>query len=143
MDDAVAYSGAIDFLAWAREERRDLVIVSHRTRRPFLGRPYDLHDAARKWVNKFLIDRPQPLISGAETYFEPTKKEKLARIAGLDLDVFIDDLPEILLADEFPRRTARVLFDPDGTYPANDRLPVCASWGEIKRHVQDTWKTRN
>jgi hypothetical protein len=143
MDDAIAYSGAIDFLAWAREERRDLVIVSHRTRRPFLGHPYDLHDAARKWVNKFLIDRPQPLIGAAETYFEPTKKEKLARIAGLDLDVFIDDLPEILLADEFPGRTARVLFDPDGTYPANDRLPAFASWGEIKRHVQDTWKTRN
>jgi hypothetical protein len=57
--------------------------------------------------------------------------------------VFIDDLPEILLADEFPGRTARVLFDPDGTYPANDRLPAFASWGEIKRHVQDTWKTRD
>jgi hypothetical protein len=67
MDDAIAYSGAIDFLAWAREERRDLVIVSHRTRRPFLGHPYDLHDAARKWVHKFLIDRPQPLIGAAET----------------------------------------------------------------------------
>jgi hypothetical protein len=143
MDDAVAYSGAIDFFAWAKAERRNLLIVSHRTRHPFVGHPYDLHDAARKWVNKFLIDRPQPLISVSETYFEPTKKEKLARIAGLDLDVFIDDLPEILLADEFPRRTARVLFDPDGTSPANDQLHVFASWDQIKQHIRDTWKTRD
>jgi hypothetical protein len=143
MDDAVAYSGAIDFLAWAQAEHRDLVIVSYRTRRPFLGHPYDLHEAARNWVSKFLTDRPQPLIRGADVYFELTKKEKLARISALKLDVFIDDLPEILLADEFPRRTARVLFDPDGTYPENDRLPAFTSWDQIKRHVRHTWKTHD
>jgi len=142
MDDAVAYPGAIDFLAWAKAEHKDLVIVSHRTRRPFLGHPYDLHDAARKWVSKFLVDRPQPLIKIADVYFELTKQEKLARIGGLDLDVFIDDLPEILLDEEFPGRTARVLFDPEEMYPANDRLPAFASWDQIKRHVWDTWKTR-
>jgi hypothetical protein len=143
MDDAVAYSGAIGFLAWAQAEHRDLVIVSYRTRRPFLGHPYDLHEAARNWVSKFLTDRPQPLIRGADVYFELTKKEKLARISALKLDVFIDDLPEILLADEFPRRTARVLFDPDGAYPANDRLPAFTSWDQIKRHVRHTWKTHD
>jgi hypothetical protein len=142
MDDAVAYPGAIDFFTWARAEHMDLVIVSHRTRRPFLGHPYDLHEAARKWVSRFLIDQAQPLIEEDDVYFELTKHEKLARIGTLNLDTFIDDLPEILLAEEFPARTARILFDPDGTHPADHRLPAFASWDRIKQHMLDTWKTR-
>ena len=105
MDDAVAYPGAIDFFAWARTEGIDLAIVSHKTRYPFLGHPYNLHDAAREWVTRLLIDRPRPLINEADVYFELTKQEKLARISGLSLDFFIDDLPEILLADGLDRKS--------------------------------------
>jgi hypothetical protein len=142
MGEAVAYPGVIDFFAWVRAEGISLVIVSHKTRHPFLGYPYDLHEAARGWVTKFLIDRPQSLIHEADVYFELTKQEKLARIAGLDLDWFIDDLPEILLAEEFPNRTSRMLFDPDGKLPSDERFLVFRSWEEIKRHVQGLWTKR-
>jgi hypothetical protein len=142
MDDAVAYPGAIDFFAWARSANMDLAIVSHKTRRPILGHPYDLHEAARRWVAKILIDRPGPLIDEADVHFELTKEAKLARISALGLDFFIDDLPEILLADAFPDRTARILFDPDGTYAGNE-LPALLSWDDIKKYFQDKWTKRN
>jgi len=142
MDDAIAYPGAMDFFSWARAEGIHLAIVSHKTHHPFVGRPYDLHDAARKWVARILIDRPVPLIDAVDVYFELSKQEKLARISGLDLDFFVDDLPEILLADEFPVRTAPILFDPDGSYPADDQLPAFPSWALIKQHIQDKWTTR-
>jgi hypothetical protein len=143
MDDAVAYSGAIDFFSWARIQGLDLAIVSHKTRYPFIGHPYDLHEAARSWVTRFLIDRPQPLIKEVDVYFEVTKEEKLARISELGLDFFIDDLPEILLAPRFPPRTARMLFDPDGSYPTDSRLAAFPSWNHIKQHLQSKWTTRD
>lgn len=135
MGEAAAYPGAIDFFAWARAARMDVFIVSHKTRHPFLGHPYDLHQAAHGWVRKSLTGRPQSLIEEACVYFELTREEKLARIAALDLDCFIDDLPEILLAAEFPPRTARLLFDPDGTLPPDARMRAFRSWPELRRHI--------
>ena len=139
MDEAVAYPGAIDFFDWARTERIDLAIVSHKPRHPILGYPYDLHEAARGWVAKFLIQIKQPLINAADVYFEPTKQDKLARISSLDLDCFIDDLPEILLAAGFPTRTSGLLFDFDGTHAGNKRIPAFRSWNQLKRHVESLW----
>ena len=72
MDDAVAYPGATDFFTWARAEGIDLVIISHKTRRPFLGPPHDLHEAARGWVRRFLAAPPRPLIKESAVFFEPT-----------------------------------------------------------------------
>ena len=142
MEDAVAYPGVIVFFAWARAAGVSLAIVSHKTRYPFLGHPYDLHEAARGWVNKFLIGGADPLIAAHDVYFEFTKSEKLARIAQLDLDYFIDDLPEILLAEDFPGRTGRILFDPDGTHAADARMVSFSEWDRINGYLQGKWKTR-
>jgi len=139
MDEAVAYPGAIDFFDWARAERIDLAIVSHKTLHPILGYPYDLHEAARGWVGKFLIQIKQPLINAADVYFEPTKQQKLARINALDLDCFIDDLPEILRATGFPARTSGLLFDCDGTLAGDARIPAFRSWNQLKRHIESLW----
>ena len=140
MDEAAAYPGAIDFFTWARAEGLDLVIVSHKTRRPFLGQEYDLHEAARDWVRKFLV--AQPLIDEADVYFELTREEKLARIAALELDYFIDDLPEIFLAAEFPARTTGLLFDPDGALAGDGRVPAFRSWQQLRHHIETQWTKR-
>lgn len=139
VEEAAAYPGAIDFLTWARAAGLGLVIISHKTRRPFLGHAYDLHEAARGWVRKFLAVPPQPLIDEADVYFELTKEDKLARIAALELDCFIDDLPEILLAAEFPARTVGLLFDPDGVLIDNRRIPAFRSWQQLRQHIESQW----
>jgi hypothetical protein len=141
MEDAVAYPGVIDFFEWARAAGVSLAIVSHKTRHPFLGRAYDLHEAARGWVNKFLLGEADPLIDTHDVYFELTKSEKIARIARLELDYFIDDLPEILIAENFPGCTGRILFDPDANHPVDARMAVFSEWNQINGYLHSKWTT--
>ena len=130
MGDVRAFPGAIEFMLRARAAGHDLAIVSHKTRWPFLGEKHDLHAAARAWIDENLVAGDAPLVPAV--HFELTKEDKLRRIAALGCDAFIDDLPEILLAPEFPRGTARLLFDPDSHHGAAQAdLRVMRSWDEI------------
>ena len=43
-------------------------------------------------------------------FFEETRAAKLARIDAIQCDIFIDDLPEVLLDPAFPARTERLWF---------------------------------
>src|SRR4051812_19996134 len=47
MNDAEAYPGALAFLTWAQTCGIPVSIISHKTKHPFLGPRYDLHEAAR------------------------------------------------------------------------------------------------
>lgn len=114
MDEARAYDGVIEFCTDAVERGDELFIVSHKTRHPFIGPQYDLHAAARAWIETHLVVGGSPLARPERVFFELTKAEKIARIASCDCDVYVDDLPEILLAADFPPSTTRVLFDPEG-----------------------------
>lgn len=136
MDDAVANPGVLTFLRWAHVAGAFVNIISHKTRHPFLGEPYDLHQAARDWIGAVLVSAAEPLIQAQDVYFEITKTAKLARIAQLELDYFIDDLPEILLDEAFPDRTGRILFDPDGMHLRDSRMVSFATWDEIAVYLE-------
>lgn len=134
MDEAAGYPGAVDFIGGAVDAGHQVAIVSHKTKFPLRGPQHDLHAAARSWAERHLCVAGKPLIPPAQVFFELTREEKLARIGALDCDVFIDDLPEIFLADAFPRATRRILFDPDAHH-ANAAIgpaAVCKSWAEIR-----------
>lgn len=139
MDEAAMYAGARDFLHWARANRVATAIVSHKTRYPFAGPKYDLHQAARDWVAHHLRDESGPLVDPANVFFELTKEEKLARIGALGCTHFIDDLPEILLAADFPARTERILFDPDSHHGSLAGVVRATHWQEVWNHVEDAW----
>jgi hypothetical protein len=133
MEEADAYPGVLGFLAWARDAGIDVSVVSHKTRRPFIGPEYDLHEAARGWVQIHLIGEGQNMVRPDQVFFELTMEEKLARIARANCDWFIDDLPEILRADSFPADTGKILFDPDGHHSGSDVLTTIKSWEEMLR----------
>jgi hypothetical protein len=134
MDEAAAYPGAIEFIDWALHEGHTISIVSHKTRHPFLGPRHDLHAAARGWIIGHLP--PSPRIG---VFFELTKAEKLARIAFSGCDVFIDDLPEILLADDFPQATTAILFDPETQHGQfGGKLQRYDSWSLIYQHFSQS-----
>jgi len=138
MDEALAYPGVIEFLRWAGQAGHELAIVSHKTKHPFLGPQYDLHAAARAWVDRHLIENGSPLIPAEQVFFELTKEEKLARIGDFGCDVFLDDLPEILQASGFPASTRRILFDPE-IHHAAAALPgitVIQSWDGFRQCLQ-------
>jgi hypothetical protein len=117
MDLASLYPGVLSFFSQAVRLGHDILIVSHKTARPLMGPPYDLHAAARGFLAANGVAGQGAMIGDDKVFFELTKEDKIARIAALHLDAFIDDLPEILLMPGFPARTDRLLFDPDACWP--------------------------
>lgn len=139
MDEAQAYPGVIDCLKWARVNGISMSIVSHKTKYPILGKQYDLHEAARHWISLYLNDADGPLIPPDRVYLEPTKEAKCKCITDTCCTVYVDDLPEILLAQGFPASADKVLFDPDGHHAAQD-LPRAANWSEVRSRLETLWR---
>lgn len=132
MDLAAPYEGASAFIQAARSAGYDVFIVSHKTRHPMMGPKHDLHAAARGFLAAQGIAGPNGEIPDSHAHFELTKEEKIARAVSLDLQVFIDDLPEILAMPGWPDSVRRILFDPEGHTP-------CGEWKgrTFERHA--TW----
>jgi hypothetical protein len=113
MELASPYPGFGEFVASARQTGHDLFIVSHKTRHPILGPRHDLHAAARGFlIERGLVGAGRRQINPANVFFELTKETKVARIAMLGCEAFIDDLPEIFASPDFPGTARRILFDP-------------------------------
>lgn len=136
MEEAEAYPGVIDFFRWARANGVPLCIVSHKTLHPFIGPNYDLHQAARGWIETHLVDQQGPLIAPERVFFELTKEAKWNRIGATGCGWFIDDLPEILLAERFPSGIERILFDPESHHSSVAGLARMTAWADIKRHFE-------
>jgi hypothetical protein len=113
MDLAFPYEGVAEFVREAAMRRHELFIVSHKTRHPMIGPRHDLHAAARGFLEARGFIAPDG-VPADRVFFELTKAEKLARIAALGCDVFIDDLPELIADPAFPPATRAILFDPAG-----------------------------
>src|SRR3990167_1375213 len=56
MVEAEAYPNALKTIKRLKQAGYTLAIVSHKTRHPYLGEKYDLHAAARSWIEKNLRD---------------------------------------------------------------------------------------
>ncbi len=128
MGEAEAFAGAIELLHTARGHGCELFIVSHKTRTPIIGPDYDLHAAARAWL---AANISETLVPPHRAYFELTKEQKLARIAACGCMIFIDDLPEILLAPTFPGYIGRWLFDPTQAFANVSGVKRFNAWGEL------------
>ncbi|WP_457488575.1 hypothetical protein [Tardiphaga sp. P5_C10] len=128
------YSGFADFVPAARRAGHELFIVSHKTKHPMLGPKHDMHAAARGFlVARGVMGEGEGQIAPANVFFELTKEEKVARAASLGCEVFIDDLPEILVMAGFPNGMRRVLFDPENQFAGREAAGVerLTSWAAI------------
>jgi hypothetical protein len=143
MAQAKAFPGVIDFIRRARAEHAQVVIISHKTKYPFLGHQYDLHAAANDWIDIALRPDESPLVGADQVFFELTKEEKIARIAACDCDYFIDDLPEILKMPGYPEKTGRLLFDPERNHDDQGVTARFATWAELQAFFEEIWKRRN
>ena len=136
MIDAAAFPGVLDFLERLVRARIPVCIISHKTRHPYLGPKYDLHEAALAWLDKNGIFDPQRVgMFRGQVYFELTKQAKLARIASVGCTHFIDDLPELLGEPGFPRGVVRLLFDPNDVHPDNALFMRLLSWHQVPHEL--------
>jgi hypothetical protein len=141
MKDVEAFPGALDFFAAATRTGVPVYIISHKTKFPYRGPRYDLHAAAREWLDsRGFFDKARIGLGADQVFFVETKEEKLRRIGQLGCTHFIDDLVELLSEDAFPRSTKRILFSP-GPQPAappfmEAAIRVVHSWREIQDYFQ-------
>jgi hypothetical protein len=124
MDLAAPYPYFDQFLALCHRKQIPLSIISHKTRYPFLGPKYDLHQAAYSWIQKHFSSIP-PI------FFELTLSDKLKRINTENCSIFIDDLPELLAEKDFPPHVQKVLFDPHHLYSPNGAYSYVHSWPDL------------
>lgn len=136
MDLVSPYPGFDAFVAAAAAAGHDLYVVSHKTRHPILGPKHDMHAAARAFLRDRQLTGTQA-IPEANVFFELTKEEKIARAASLDVDVFIDDLAEILAMPGLPARTRPILFDPDGYNRDKTSFERHENWPSISAALLD------
>jgi hypothetical protein len=130
IEHASLFEGVERFLAlcWVRPAV-SVVIVSHKTELAHHDpQRTNLRSAALGWLDArgffaesgFGLDR-------REVYFEATRDEKVARVTATGCDVFVDDLPEVLLHPGMPAACRKILF----AEASHDGLERYGSWHEI------------
>lgn len=136
MQDATPFPCALECLARLVKHGIMVCIISHKTRYPYMGPKYDLHQSAQQWLEQQGFFDPARIgLSSGQVYFELTKQEKLDRIAKVGCTHFIDDLPEFLAEPGFPAGVERILFDPNKNHPTDHRFRRITSWMEIEEII--------
>lgn len=133
MDLAVPCPGAREFVLAGRAAGHRIFIVSHKTRYPMLGPKYDLHASALKFLDEHRFVGSDAVSSG-DIFLEPRREEKVARIAALGCQVFIDDLPDVLACPRLPAGMRAILFDPGHDFGAAPFETHC-DWARIAAAV--------
>jgi hypothetical protein len=135
MHKAEMIAGVAAFLRKAREQGARVMIVSHKTEfGHFDPDRVPLRTAAMDWmVAQGFFGEMGFGLAPEDVFFEGTRAEKVARIASLGLDVFVDDLEEVFLEPSFPEHVARVLYAPERQAPGP--FVTCRSWDDVAHHV--------
>jgi hypothetical protein len=129
MAEAEPFPGVIEFFQACRESGTPVYIISHKTRYPYLGQRYDLHQAALEWLDTHGFFAPDRInLPRERVFFTLTKEDKLTTIRQSGCTHFIDDLPEFLLEPAFPAAVGRVLFDPNNRYPDSCQYLRVRDW---------------
>ena len=131
---AQPFEGAIETMLKLVEAGHDLMIVSHRSRHPYAGKPHDLHSSAKRWVFEILQSKGLFRREGSVRFLE-TRDKKIELIGQMRFDAFIDDLPEVLNAPKFPVNTRKIMFKPDGSSSATRKEITISAWPDLYRYL--------
>ena len=127
---AEAYPGMRETLGELARRNIPMCIVSHKTRTPYLGEPWDLHAAARSWLTHQGFHSTDGLgWREGQVFFELTKEEKAARIVTLGCTHYVDDLPEILAM--LPDSIQKILFAPTDVFYRHPAWQVMTKWLDL------------
>ena len=75
-----------------KDKGYQISIISHKTKHPYMGPKYDLHESAIEWLKKHkFFDQTFLNLRREDIYFEETKERKIERIKKLGCTHYIDD----------------------------------------------------
>lgn len=129
--------GVAGFLLKCKLVNHEVFIVSHKTEfGHFDPEKISLRREAMKWMTERRFFDPDYFdIKKENVFFADTREEKVERIAQLECDYFIDDLPEVFAEKKFPHGTKKILYGYyDGTAFSNIITPMNC-WGDISDYA--------
>lgn len=119
--EAEPAAGMLKTLSELHQRGIPMVLVSHKTRTPYKGPAYDLHQAALSWLEKHGFFAPDSLgWSRDQVFFEESKQAKVRRIETQGCTHYVDDLPEIL--EMLPSSIQTILYDPNSSHSNHKSL---------------------
>lgn len=115
-------------------------IVSHKTEYGhFDETKTNLHLAAISWLKERDILFHVAGITENDVYFAATLDEKVEKISTLKCDLFVDDLPAVLLHSSFPKDVAKVYYRQRDTRLKNETIMQYKDWHQITSLVIKSW----
>jgi hypothetical protein len=137
MHQAKLIEGVEAFLIRCRDAGADVFIVSHKTEfGHFDPDKINLRGAALEWMRNQGFFAPDKFgLSESAVFFEPTRAQKVAKIAALDCAHFIDDLEEVFREPSFPTSTRRHLFATVLKDSPDKSIQTHADWISISNAV--------
>ena len=127
MSYAEPFEHSVETMQILKTAGYSLCIVSHRSFTPYAGPAYDLHAAARAWIDENLA---LDLIVNSQAFFYETMEQKIAAIGALECEIFVDDLPIVLSNEVFPSTCQPILFDPEN-FHANVNFVRITHWNQL------------
>ena len=125
---ATIFEGVIQTLSALTEKGTKIVLISHKTRHPYIGPPYDLHAAALHWLEThYFFSKSGLAWSRSQVFFETTIQRKVERIHDQHCDFFLDDLQEVLRL--IPGNVQKIHFNPHKVKSRQHKM----SWREITK----------
>ena len=113
--EAEPAEGMLETLNELTQKGIPMVLVSHKTRTPYKGPAFDLHQAAWDWLEKYGFFALEGLAwKPNQVFFEESKQAKINRIIAEGCTHYVDDLPEIL--QMLPNTIHPILYDPFSVY---------------------------
>ena len=107
-------------------------IISHKTKFPIIGKKYDLHQAAKNWLEiKGFLDPSKVGIKKEDIYFNTTFEAKLSKIKEIGCNFFIDDLLKVL--NSLDNKLKKIYFSPSGDndFSRGVNIKRMKSWEEV------------
>ena len=132
---AKPFDNAIATMHELEARGHELCIISHRSRYPYAGPRYNLHEAAFAWIEKNLYAK-NVFTNNSSINFLETKEQKLAKIGELQCSLFLDDLVEIIESKHFPKCTSGILFDSQSKSESlKKNYSSISDWRELLNYI--------
>jgi len=134
--NAKLYPNCFDVITFLKKSKSKIFLVSHKTINPINKNlsHFDLRDITIKFLQQERIINHMGPIYKENIFFCDSIDEKVEKINSLNLDIFIDDLEEVLNHVNWPKKTFRLLFanNVKNKIINGDRHSFASNWNEIK-----------
>ena len=132
LDQAAIYPYCLGVIRQLVSKGYRVVIISHKTKFPYVGKKVNLHKPAFLWIKNKIIKKIN--FKKKQIFFCSSKLKKINEIKRQKCFLFIDDLEEIFLNKNFPKNCSQILFN---NKKQSNKINIANNWLEIKKLIYE------